>query len=151
MLNKFPRKEDHLSTEDIKHNRLRRITSLNLLVDYSNIKLTSRNSNLNHKNEYPEDDENDSDNNENNKYNEYKDNILTSVEELINELESISEVIKDQATDHINDNDVILTANYSDQLVDFFVEASQTKSFHLIITESAPSLKYFYNLLNYIL
>jgi translation initiation factor 2B subunit (eIF-2B alpha/beta/delta family) len=76
-----------------------------------------------------------------NEYNEYKDNILTSIDELINELESISEVIKDQAVDHINDNDVILTANHSDQLEDFFVEASQAKSFHVIIAESAPSLK----------
>ena len=73
--------------------------------------------------------------------NEHKDNILTSIEELISELESIGEVIKEQANDHINENDVILTANHSDQLEDFFIEANQDKKFHVIIAESAPSLK----------
>lgn len=125
-----------------------------MLVDYSNIKLTLA-PKANQLNNIAEDDEEeDSENNGSsnnmirtslnnfsNKYSEYKDNILTSIDELINELESISEVIKDQAMDHINDNDVILTANHSDQLEDFFVEASQEKHFHVIITESAPSLK----------
>ena len=93
--------------------------------DHENIQLTKNNSsNLN----------NDQDS-------EYKDNILTSIEELISELESIGEVIKEQANDHINDNDVILTANHSDQLEDFLIEASQDKKFHVIIAESAPSLK----------
>ena len=136
--------------------RLRRITSLNLLVDYSNIKLTlaPKASQISNIAEDDEDDDSDNGASSNsalrntingdsfsNEYNEYKDNILTSIDELINELESISEVIQDQANDHINDNDVILTANHSDQLEDFFVEASQEKTFHVIIAESAPSLK----------
>lgn len=133
---------------------LRRITSLNLLVDYSNIKLTlaPKASQVSSIVEDDEEEENESINNSNNNlristnnmmndYSEYKDNILTNIEELISELESISEVIKDQAVDHINDNDVILTANHSDQLEDFFIEASQEKNFHVIIAESAPSLK----------
>lgn len=74
-------------------------------------------------------------------FNEYKDNILINIEELVSELESISDVIKEQANDHINNNDVILTANHSDQLEDFLIEASQKKNFHVIIAESAPSLK----------
>ncbi len=128
---------------------------MNLLVDYSNLKLTLG-SKLNQMNNIPEDDEDEerenynfnnnnnlrqSSNNFSNEYKEYKDNILTSIDELINELESISEIIKEQAVDHINDNDVILTANHSDQLEDFFVEASQYKTFHVIIAETAPSLK----------
>jgi len=133
---------------------LRRITSLNLLVDYSNIKLTlaSKPNQMNHIAEDEEEEESENYNTSNNnirvslnnfsnEYSEYKDNILTSIDELINELESISEIIKEQALDHINDNDVILTANHSDQLEDFFVEASQEKNFHVIIAESAPSLK----------
>jgi len=133
---------------------LRRITSLNSLVDYSNIKLTlaPKASQISNIVEDDEEEESESLNNSNynlristnnitNDYSEYKDNILTNIEELISELESISEVIKDQAVDHINDNDVILTANHSDQLEDFFIEASQEKNFHVIIAESAPSLK----------
>lgn len=135
--------------------RLRRITSLNLLVDYSNIKLTLAPKAAQISSITEDDEDSESENaassnanlrnsingNISNEYNEYKDNILTNIDELVNELESISEVIKDQAVDHINDNDVILTANHSDQLEDFFVEASQEKSFHVIIAESAPSLK----------
>lgn len=153
-LNKVTTKDDNTSDEAKKKMRLRRITSLNLLVDYSNIKLTlapkaAQISNITEdEEEYESDNATSSNpilrnsvNGYSNEYNEYKDNILTSIDELINELESISEVIKDQAVDHINDNDVILTANHSDQLEDFFVEASQEKSFHVIIAESAPSLK----------
>ena len=152
-LNKLTKKENNTSDEDKKRMRLRRITSLNLLLDYSNIKLTlAPKTQINNITEDDEDYESDNaaSNNVTNRnlinahsdeYNEYKDNILTSIDELINELESICEVIKDQAVDHINDNDVILTANHSDQLEDFFVEASQKKSFHVIIAESAPSLK----------
>lgn len=154
-LNKVTKKDATKTDEDKKKMRLRRITSLNLLVDYSNIKLTlaPKATQISNITEDDEDYESDNATSSNvtvknsfngytDEYNEYKDNILTNIDELINELESISEVIKDQAIDHINDNDVILTANHSDQLEDFFVEASQEKSFHVIIAESAPSLKY---------
>lgn len=154
----IPEKEDSQTEEDKKKLRLRRITSLNSLVDYSNMKLilapkASQMSNINEDYEDEEESYSSSSNINSiinmrasvqtnpNDNSESKDNILTSIEELLNELESISEVIKDQAVDHINDNDVILTANHSDQLVDFFIEASQKKSFHVIIAESAPSLK----------
>jgi translation initiation factor eIF-2B subunit beta len=58
------------------------------------------------------------------------------------ELESISEQITDQASEHINDNDVILTANHSDLLELFFLHAAKNKKFSVIVAESAPSLKY---------
>ena len=126
---------------------------MNLLADTSSsIRQNSAKNNMNKKDEKDEDDENEANNGNqlcrqtssnlnNEEDNEYKDNILTNIEELISELESIGEVINEQANDHINDNDVILTANHSDQLKDFFIVASQDKKFHVIIAESAPSLK----------
>jgi translation initiation factor 2B subunit (eIF-2B alpha/beta/delta family) len=53
----------------------------------------------------------------------------------------ISESISDFAEEQINDNEVILTANSSEQLADFFISASQGKKFKLFITESAPTFK----------
>lgn len=147
---KNPEIEPKKNEEKKKINRLRRITSLNLLAEtttkISNGIKTNTFNKIEEKDEEEDFDNinlsrNISSNLNNDQDNEYKDNILTSIEELISELESIGEVIKEQANDHINDNDVILTANHSDQLEDFFIEASQNKKFHVIIAESAPSLK----------
>lgn len=128
-------------------NRLRRITSLNLLADTQNlVKKDSNNMDkIDEQNEEEEENinlmRNSSSMNKKPKFNDHKDDILVGISELINELESIGDVIKEEAKDHINDNDVILTANHSDQLEDFFIEASQEKTFHVIIAESAPSMK----------
>jgi translation initiation factor eIF-2B subunit beta len=86
------------------------------------------------------DDDNSNDNIED-ELSEYRNNILQNIEQLISELEDISENIKDQGCEHINDNDIILTANHSDQLEEFFIEASTSRTFHVMIAESAPSLK----------
>jgi translation initiation factor eIF-2B subunit beta len=67
--------------------------------------------------------------------------VLTNINELQDELEFISDLIVDQAHEHINDNDVILTANHSEQLEEFFIEAAKQKTFHVIVAESAPTLK----------
>ena len=67
--------------------------------------------------------------------------VLTNINELQDELEFISDLIVDQAHEHINDNDVILTANHSKQLEEFFIEAAKQKTFHVIVAESAPTLK----------
>jgi translation initiation factor eIF-2B subunit beta len=68
--------------------------------------------------------------------------VINEINSLIEEeLECISEFIIEQSNEHINDNDVILTANHSDQLEEFFIEASKKKSFTVLVAESAPTLK----------
>jgi translation initiation factor eIF-2B subunit beta len=113
-----------------------RTTSLNSIINYDNLKianlqLKSKIPILPEENEYDEYDE----------LKEHRDTILSNIDDLISELESISDYIKDLAYEHINDNDTILTANHSDQLEEFFIEAAKVKTFHVIIAESAPSLK----------
>jgi translation initiation factor 2B subunit (eIF-2B alpha/beta/delta family) len=115
-----------------------RMTSLNALVNYEGLKLTQTTSFRVSKvttNSFSALE------NENDELVEYVENIFFNIENLISELEDISDNIQDQVGEHINDNDTILTANHSDQLEDFFKEASKFKSFNVIIAESAPSLK----------
>ena len=70
-------------------------------------------------------------------------NVINEINSLVEEeLECISEFIIEQANEHINDNDIILTANHSDQLEEFFIEASKNRNFQVIVAESAPTLKY---------
>jgi translation initiation factor 2B subunit (eIF-2B alpha/beta/delta family) len=119
------------------------MTSLNQLVSYENIRLMQTSSfKKSSATKLQEDDSNSI-----NELFEYTENILFNIDGLIFELEDISDNIQFQACEHINDNDTILTANHSDQLLDFFKEASNSKTFNVIIAESAPSLKYLeYNL-----
>jgi translation initiation factor 2B subunit (eIF-2B alpha/beta/delta family) len=125
-----------MDTQENKKRRLMRTTSLNSIINYDNLKIASlqlkpKISFQPEENEFDEFDE----------IKEHRDNILSNIDDLISELESISDYIKDLAYEHINDNDTILTANHSDQLEEFFIEAAKVKTFHVIIAESAPSLK----------
>jgi len=115
-----------------------RTTSLNSIINYDNLKLAH----IQLKNKVHSMTNDDEETDENDELAEYKENILAYIDDLISELESISDYIKELAFDHINDNDTILTANHSDQLEEFFIEAAKLKNFHVIIAESAPSLKY---------
>jgi translation initiation factor eIF-2B subunit beta len=115
-----------------------RTTSLNSIINYDNLKIASLQ--LKNKSSVQIEDIETDDNDE---LKEHRDNILSNIDDLISELESISDYIKDLAFEHINDNDTILTANHSDQLEEFFIEAARFKTFHVIIAESAPSLKYY--------
>lgn len=67
--------------------------------------------------------------------------IIEEIIQLIDDLDQSHSLIVENADNHINDNDIILTANYSDQLHEFLVEASKSKSFNVIVAESYPSLK----------
>jgi translation initiation factor eIF-2B subunit beta len=150
---KFPNLETifQQSTEN-KKKRMMSMTSLNFLIEYSNQKIT-QNPKASIVSKFSEDDDDgpslsfNNDNGDNStttdgvEMKEYIKSILTSINELIDEIESISDFIKDQSFEHINDNDVILTANHSDQLEEFFIEAAKEKKFHVIIAESAPTLK----------
>ena len=42
------------------------------------------------------------------------------------------------STQHINDNDVILTYHTSNTLISFFTEAKSTTNFEVIVSETAP-------------
>ena len=127
--------------EEANIKRLKAITSLNRLIDYRNIRTIERRKSStveNNEEEYKV--KKSEDLNLGALSNDLIDNILRNIEELIGELEGVSDAIKDQADEHINDNDIILTANHSDQLEELFIEASKTKKFKVYVTESAPSL-----------
>lgn len=68
------------------------------------------------------------------------DNIISDIEDLIATVECTSSEINKQSDEHIMDNDIILTSNYSGQLSEFLIEASKTKTFHVIVAESYPSM-----------
>jgi len=69
-----------------------------------------------------------------------KNNILKRIEDLILEIDSISDSIKEQkeVKDLISDGDVILTSHYSGQVADILIENAKTKKFKVFIVESAP-------------
>jgi translation initiation factor eIF-2B subunit beta len=129
--------------------RLMSMTSLNGLIDFTSQKIsqTPKNSNLkiSFSSSSLEDEESAEDASGSFNINEELKNhisaVLTNINELQDELEFISDLIVDQAHEHINDNDVILTANHSKQLEEFFIEAAKQKTFHVIVAESAPTLK----------
>ena len=126
--------------EEANIKRLKAITSLNRLIDYRNIRTIERRKSSNIENNLEDNKKKSEDLNQGALSNDLIDNILRNIEELIGELEGVSDSIKDQADEHINDNDIILTANHSDQLEELFIEASKTKKFKVYVTESAPSL-----------
>lgn len=70
-----------------------------------------------------------------------KEQVIEDIKELIEDLEEASEFIIENASDHINENDIILTANASDQLHDFLVEASKKRNFSVLVAESYPCMK----------
>ena len=69
-----------------------------------------------------------------------KDNILTKMDELIAEIDSINEAIISQKeiNDLINNDDIILTTNYSQQVAELLIENAKTKKFKVLVAESAP-------------
>jgi translation initiation factor eIF-2B subunit beta len=126
------------NNSDSKSNlkKLSNVTSLNLLTDYKNIKMMTRKDS-----KIEEDQEKKISVSNIEKISpDMMNNILQNIEELISELETTSDIIKEKANEHINDNDIILTANHSDQLEDFFIECSKTKKFKVIVSKSSPKL-----------
>ena len=69
--------------------------------------------------------------------------ILENIDTLIAEMSSISETIteKKEIKDLISDNDIILTTNYSEQIVKILSENKRTKKFKVFVCESAPKLR----------
>ena len=71
---------------------------------------------------------------------ENKNNILTRINDLILEIDSISNAIIDQKEikDLINDGDIVLTSNYSQQVAEILIENAKTKKFKVLVAESIP-------------
>ena len=69
--------------------------------------------------------------------------ILEEISNLISEINSISETITNQKEikDLISDGDIILTSNYSEQVVKILAENKKTKKFKVFVCESAPKLR----------
>lgn len=109
------------------------------LINYSKLKLSMLN--LTRIKSMSKLDDSEIESESNKQQNISRSNVLSNIDDLIIELESICEQITEQASEHINDNDVILTANHSDLLEQFFVAASKGKKFSVIIAESAPTLR----------
>ena len=119
--------------------KLSNVTSLNLLTDYKNIKMMTRKDSKVEE----EQEKKVSLSNIEKITPEMKNNILLNIEDLISELDLTTELINAKTNKHINENEVILTANHSDQLEDFFIECSKKKKFKVYIAESSPSLNGF--------
>ena len=116
--------------------KLSNVTSLNLLTDYKNIKMMTRKDSKVEE----EQEKKVSIQNIEKITSEMKNNILQNIEDLISELELTNELINTKTSEHINENDIILTANHSDELDEFFTEYPNTKKFKVYIAESSPSL-----------
>ena len=71
---------------------------------------------------------------------ENKNNILTRINDLILEIDSISNSIIEQKEikDLINEGDIILTSNYSQQVAEILIENVKTKKFKVLVAESIP-------------
>ena len=71
------------------------------------------------------------------------DQILEKIDNLISEIKSISEAIteKKEIKDLIEDGDIILTSNYSEQIVKILAENKKTKNIKVFVCESAPKLR----------
>lgn len=71
---------------------------------------------------------------------ENKNNILTRINDLILEIDSISNAIIEQKEikDLINDGDIILTSTYSQQVAEILIENAKTKNFKVLVAESIP-------------
>jgi len=54
------------------------------------------------------------------------------------EIELSKEEVTEQATEHVSDNDLILTYHTSSTLTNFFVVAKETANFEVIVCETAP-------------
>lgn len=65
-------------------------------------------------------------------------NIMGSVNELLDELDSVHEAISDQAEDHISDGSKILIFGKSRSVEMFLRKAAKHRNFQVIVCESAP-------------
>eukprot|EP00798_Chlamydomonas_sp_ICE-L_P015682 gene15682-21788_t len=68
-----------------------------------------------------------------------KQNVIESINELIDELENMESSITVQGVEHIHANEVILTFGMSGTTFQFLKEASKKREFQVVVSEGAPS------------
>ena len=70
----------------------------------------------------------------------YHDRILKRIDDLKLEIDSISSSIiaQKEIQDLINDGDIILTSNYSQQVAEILIENAKTKKIKVLVAESRP-------------
>ena len=71
--------------------------------------------------------------------NKLKNSIVQQIDEMQKEVEACYETITEQALEHIQSNDVILTYGKSQVLENFFKEAKNEIYFEVVVCETAPS------------
>ena len=59
--------------------------------------------------------------------------VINAIEVLQEDIESLSDDINPHATGTINSNEIIATFDYSDTILQFFIEASKTRKFEVIV------------------
>ena len=69
--------------------------------------------------------------------------ILDGIYSLISEIRTISKTITErkEIKDLMSDGDIILTSNYSEQVAKILAENKKTKTFKVLVCESAPKLR----------
>jgi len=70
---------------------------------------------------------------------DFKDALLSSLNDLIDELMNIHRSIADQAIEHIHANEVIMTYGGSKTVEEFLKSAGKKRKFEVIVAECAPS------------
>ena len=69
-----------------------------------------------------------------------KNQVLTAITQLLEDIEEVPEQIAAQAKEHIHSNDVVLTYGHSSRvLTGFFQEAVKDIFFEIVVCETAPS------------
>jgi translation initiation factor eIF-2B subunit beta len=75
-----------------------------------------------------------------NLYQTLQNNLITKIDDLMEDIENVRAIISEQAKEHIHSNDVILTyGQSSNALINFFKEAAESLFFEVVVCESAPS------------
>eukprot|EP01116_Phalansterium_solitarium_P023751 TRINITY_DN848_c0_g1_i1.p1 TRINITY_DN848_c0_g1~~TRINITY_DN848_c0_g1_i1.p1 ORF type:complete len:369 (-),score=151.58 TRINITY_DN848_c0_g1_i1:244-1350(-) len=72
---------------------------------------------------------------------ELKTNILSTVGEMIDELQNMYRNIAEQAIEHIHANEVIMTFGRSRTVEEFLKAAARKRKFEVIVPETAPSFR----------
>ena len=69
-----------------------------------------------------------------------KEKLLDKIRLVQEDIEMSQSAVTDQAKEHISDNDLILTYDYSETLISFLKEAAEDiQNFEVIVCETAPS------------
>lgn len=65
--------------------------------------------------------------------------IIQGVNEIIDELESVSDTLAQQALEHIHSNEIIMTIGRSKAVEKFLLAAAKKRQFQVIVAEGAPT------------